>query len=137
MSRTLCVQGPMWPEFLQFLTGPMCPSFYVSQCLSGQEFVARILCVHGSMCLWPYVSRPNVSSPLCVQGSMWPSTYKIKRFTCCCLKQSQQTGTRLNYYYVTASYLYFLFLLSIFVKVQQQPQTQQQNNHNFSWVETK
>ena len=90
----LCVQGPMWPEFLHILTGPMCPSFCVSQCLIGQEFVARILCVHGSMCLWPYVSSPLCGHPLT----------KFKRFTCRCLKQSQQTGTWLNYYY-TFSFL--------------------------------
>ena len=90
------------------------------------------LCVFGPMCPGPmcpvlFVSRVLYGHPL----------KKFKRFTCRCLKQSQQTGTRLNYYYVTAFYFYFLFLLSIFVKVQQQPQTQQQNNHNFSWVETK
>ena len=55
----------------------MCPRPYVSMSLCGQDFVVRILCVHNPMCPWPYVSRPNVSSPLCVQGSMWPSTDKI------------------------------------------------------------
>ena len=94
--------------------------------------VSMTLCVLGSMCPGPMCPVLFVSSVLCGH----PLT-KFKRFSCRCLKQSQQNRTMLNYYYVTAFYFYFLLLLSIFVTAQQQPQPQQQNNHNCSLVETK
>ena len=66
--------------------------------------VSMALCVFGPMCPGPMCPVLFVSRVLCGH----PLT-KFKRFTCRCLKQSQQTGTRLNYYYVTAFYFYFYF----------------------------